>query len=219
MGLTCSLLGHVRDESETESEREQRGADVVVSTREVRECVRCGDRTVVSENKEVRPADPGGTADDAEERQPGGHADEHVEEKRPDEDAEVGQAADDADGGIILEGDADVDADRTPGEWPSAPDTSDTEADPDTGVEADGDVGAVTDREWPDEGPTGGGSSPPTGPGTGIAAAEPDPPDTGEAVFVCPACEYSELSSGSSHREGDICPECSKGYLAERTRN
>lgn len=40
-----------------------------------------------------------------------------------------------------------------------------------------------------------------------------DDPDV-DAEFVCPECEYREPVSGSSLRAGDICPECSRGYLA-----
>ena len=35
-----------------------------------------------------------------------------------------------------------------------------------------------------------------------------------DAEFVCPECDYREPVAGSSLRAGDICPECSRGYLA-----
>jgi hypothetical protein len=41
-----------------------------------------------------------------------------------------------------------------------------------------------------------------------------DDPDV-DAEFVCPECDYREGVAGSSLRAGDICPECSKGYLAQ----
>ncbi|WP_132056947.1 DUF7093 family protein [Halorussus amylolyticus] len=53
MSLRCSLLGHTYGEAEIEREREEQGSEVVVTVREFKECGRCGDRSVVSENKEV----------------------------------------------------------------------------------------------------------------------------------------------------------------------
>lgn len=58
MGLRCSLLGHVYEDNEVEQEREERGEEVVVTIREYRTCTRCGTRTLVTENKEVRAATP-----------------------------------------------------------------------------------------------------------------------------------------------------------------
>jgi len=54
MGLRC-LLGHEYANREVEREREERGNEVVVTYRTVETCDRCGERRVVSENKEVRP--------------------------------------------------------------------------------------------------------------------------------------------------------------------
>ncbi|MFW5938819.1 MAG: DUF7093 family protein [Halolamina sp.] len=52
MGLRC-LLGHDFDEPETERERTEEGNEVVVTVREVKTCSRCGEKQVVSENKEI----------------------------------------------------------------------------------------------------------------------------------------------------------------------
>ncbi|WP_435145079.1 DUF7093 family protein [Halobaculum sp. P14] len=65
MGLRC-LLGHNFTEPQTEREREERGDEVIITITEVKECKRCGETRVVSENKEVTavedlidgPADP-----------------------------------------------------------------------------------------------------------------------------------------------------------------
>jgi len=56
---------------------------------------------------------------------------------------------------------------------------------------------------------------------SGITRAESDPPartrpPTPDSVLSCPRCEYVAPSQASSLRPGDICPECSKGYLTER---
>ena len=36
--------------------------------------------------------------------------------------------------------------------------------------------------------------------------------------YVCPECGLRRPASGSSMREGDICPECKRGYIAEEPR-
>lgn len=56
MGLRC-LLGHNFGEPEVERDREEDGNEVVITVREVKECTRCGDRQVVSENKEITSLD------------------------------------------------------------------------------------------------------------------------------------------------------------------
>jgi DNA-directed RNA polymerase subunit RPC12/RpoP len=53
MGLTCSVLGHAFEAAELEREREEQGSEAVTIVREVETCRRCGERRVVSENKEV----------------------------------------------------------------------------------------------------------------------------------------------------------------------
>jgi hypothetical protein len=53
MGLRC-LLGHEYANREVERDREERGDEVVVTYRTVETCDRCGERRIVSENKEVR---------------------------------------------------------------------------------------------------------------------------------------------------------------------
>ena len=67
MSLRCSLLGHDYGDAEIEREREEEGTEVVVTVREFKECDRCGERSVVSENKEVTAletptADAGGSS-------------------------------------------------------------------------------------------------------------------------------------------------------------
>ena len=42
MGLRCSLLGHDYGDSFVERDREERGNEVVVTERELKECARCG---------------------------------------------------------------------------------------------------------------------------------------------------------------------------------
>ncbi|MFB6131850.1 MAG: hypothetical protein ABEJ44_00410 [Halanaeroarchaeum sp.] len=58
MGLRCSLLGHDFGDVVVEHDRDERGEEVVVTERELRECRRCGTESVVSENTEVRRRRP-----------------------------------------------------------------------------------------------------------------------------------------------------------------
>ncbi|UPV72740.1 hypothetical protein M0R89_09280 [Halorussus limi] len=53
MSIRCSLLGHSYGDAEIEREREEQGSEVVVTVREFEECERCGERKIVTENKEV----------------------------------------------------------------------------------------------------------------------------------------------------------------------
>lgn len=47
------------------------------------------------------------------------------------------------------------------------------------------------------------------------ASSESDVPD-GQVEFYCPNCGYAQAAGVSSMRAGDICPECKRGYIAER---
>ncbi len=58
MGLRCSLLGHDYGEAFVERDREERGDEVVVTERELKECARCGSEKVTAENTEVRSLEP-----------------------------------------------------------------------------------------------------------------------------------------------------------------
>ena len=53
MGIKCSLFGHAFGETTVERDREEQGSEVVSTIRELQTCTRCGERRVVSENKEV----------------------------------------------------------------------------------------------------------------------------------------------------------------------
>jgi ssDNA-binding Zn-finger/Zn-ribbon topoisomerase 1 len=58
---------------------------------------------------------------------------------------------------------------------------------------------------------------------TGIRRSDPGPspttqqrPANPDTEFVCPNCDHTAPAHESSLRPGDICPECSHGYLTER---
>lgn len=55
----------------------------------------------------------------------------------------------------------------------------------------------------------------------GFTSAGPVNPPTGstddaDSVLVCPECGFERRAARASLRAGDICPDCKKGYLAER---
>ncbi|ELZ09513.1 hypothetical protein C479_11865 [Halovivax asiaticus JCM 14624] len=77
MAVRCSLLGHDFGATEVEREREERGSEVVVTVTEYESCTRCGERTVISENTEVRGIEP---ADDPEPATAAGAASESVDD-------------------------------------------------------------------------------------------------------------------------------------------
>ncbi|MFB6255357.1 MAG: hypothetical protein ABEH58_01295 [Haloplanus sp.] len=303
MGIRC-LLGHEYANREVEREREERGEEVVVTYRTVETCDRCGERRVVSENKEVRPirnprnegvttglgaggvtADMGSDADgesepsdaapatdDTESTQtaPASTGDDDVvadaeadTETAPDAESDPNPVEEDA---VILDNGAPKGDDdgRGHGEWPSSdaettgPAATDATDPADSGSADDGTTVVNGDDGWPepegdDEGfdanpndadPTdaslGGGVAPEradksatngeagseaaTGGAAGkqFVAAETVEPvgeePSGETEFFCPNCGYARTAGGSSMRAGDICPDCHKGYIAERER-
>lgn len=166
MGVRCTLLGHKYGDSEIEREREERGDEAVVTIREVRTCARCGDRSVVSENKEVTSVEPAtdgpeaGAPDASGEDLPDPLGSDDLEPELSDSDAGPAAAEADVDeataperdpetdDGVILEDDGEdeePDQGRAHGEWPDADeDHGSAEADP---VAAAGDQEPA---EWPD---------------------------------------------------------------------
>ncbi|MFW6384799.1 MAG: DUF7093 family protein [Halodesulfurarchaeum sp.] len=54
MGLRCSLFGHDFGDTVTERDRNENGAEVVITVRKIRSCRRCGAEEVVTENTEIR---------------------------------------------------------------------------------------------------------------------------------------------------------------------
>ncbi|AXG11601.1 DUF7093 family protein [Haloplanus rubicundus] len=314
MGLRC-LLGHEYANREVEREREERGDEVVVTYRTVETCDRCGERRVVSENKEVRPIrDPreddvatglggGGVTADLDEPSASDDAPAAASEEAPaaggdpaptaDTDADEGStpaatASTGDDGGpagddgtptpdpaeedaVILDDGATEDGDdgRARGEWPGTdaerpddaeePGAADADADAATNPEPadDGTTVVSGDEGWPEPGSEGegfdaepsdgtptdvsfGGGLTPEGADAAangeaeatseagavagkqfVAAEEVEPvseESAGRTEFFCPNCGYVRTAGGSSMRAGDICPDCHKGYIAERER-
>jgi len=313
MGLRC-LLGHEYANREVEREREERGDEVVVTYRTVETCDRCGERRVVSENKEVRPirdpreddvatglggggvtpdldepptdddasapseetpatgGDPGPTADGDDGSTPATTAStaDDVREAGDDEDPTPTPDPAEEDAVILDDGATDDGDDRARGEWPGGDaerpaDEDPTEAKTETETETkadptpadDGTTVVSGDEGWPEPGGEdegfdaepndgtpmdvsfGGGLTPEgndaaaNGEAEGangagavagkqfVAADDVEPvseESVGRTEFFCPNCGYVRTAGGSSMRAGDICPDCHKGYIAERER-
>lgn len=145
MGLRC-IIGHDFGEIQTERDRRERGEEMIVTVREFRECDRCGETRVVSENKEVRSAvtmdraTPPGDDGASDDQGYGGDLDHDaaVEAEAP------GEGYDDVDAeeddGVILE---DEPEERQPGEWPE-------EETAESADDAAGEEAADEQTPWPD---------------------------------------------------------------------
>ncbi len=170
MGFRCSLLGHKYGDTEVERDREERGEEVVIITREYRVCELCGERDLVSENKEVtteqtadaEPQQTDAATDTAETPTPPTEtaettdttsqmatpASETATAKSAERDTDSGaEPPTEEDAGIILDDDTD---DEGPPEWP------------DPTVDDEEDV-SVAAESWPE----------PSGEDTGISATGP----------------------------------------------
>lgn len=239
MGLRC-LIGHDFGDLQTEQDRRERGDEVVVTIREYRECARCGETRLVSENKEVRSVVTEASPEEVD-------ADDETAAS-PVEDV----GADDDDG-VILEDEPEAAPERKRGEWPGddRADPAETgDGDPDPWPDVDGEdegyaaevgdsgpaegvefSGGLTPEASPAEPDTAGGGADgdevveASSEGGGFRRASPSPSPTGQqramsadTEFFCPECEFVTPTADSSLRPGDICPECRLGYLTERER-
>lgn len=302
MGLRC-LIGHDFAPPETEREREERGDEVVVTVRELKECTRCGERRIITENKEVRTTSRS-TSEEAADAETGRHSAEHDPAAAPTTESTYDEVSAEEDDGVILPNEPE---ERGEGEWPESKETDepDESADepsqwPDAG-ESPETPGETEAAEWPDteeasaesadsepsawpardsekdeedesasepqpwpettgedEGfdavtggddsdvddvEFGGGLTPQRSGGStpddtdesddatevapaGITSTTPGPEPTGpqlsnasgDSLLVCPECGNEVSGEITSHRPGDICPECRRGYLTARER-
>lgn len=227
MGLRCSLTGHQFDETEVEREREQRGDEVVVITKEFDVCSRCSTRSLRSENKEVTSTGTESAGEPATPPEP--------EEESPSMlDAEPEEPED---AGIILEDDEPAEqtdeSDETT-EWPDREQPADSdeqpEAEPDSWPEHETDDEGIpatetrtenADVEYVGLTPTREGQHTESGEEDSTierSAAAPTVDDAGRPTetmdLSCPACGFVDSGGHGSLRRGDICPECLDGYLA-----
>jgi len=237
MSLKCSVFGHRYGDADITREREENDSEVVITVTETETCGRCGKTRVVSENKEVTTLEtPSGVSgdetgedgdrdgpDEAEGAEPGSRGpsvprgDTPEPESPASGDAELideaeepatveaesgGTPTDDAgvtarsateDDAVILDEEREG---REPGEWPQEADETDAGDDWAPGTDA-GDLPPL-EEEQPDLEPTGEAVSVP------------------EGEFYCPECGFTTAVESSSLREGDFCPECSRGSLTQK---
>lgn len=241
MDIRCSILGHTYQETEVEREREDRGEEEVITLREFRECRRCGNRDLVSENKHVRAVQRS-TDDPPQPPEP--------EETPEDDTTTVGPPPRTDDAEVLTE-------EREPGAWPDRPERQEGEsagaagnwpehgdavdegysAGPSDGGEPDVEFGDGLVPESAGEGDD--GSEIIEAPSDGIDVdqyyGEPNRDDDDDSVelpkgervaddvspyieveYLCPNCGFTAPTGTSSLRTGDICPRCHKGYLGER---
>lgn len=193
MDLRCSVLGHDFEGTERSRNRTTRDDDVIV-VREYRECRRCGERELVSENTRVPARADGGDADGDDEDV------EVLQGEVPDSDQRRRAAAERETDDDIIEAPSEEPAP----EAPEGVDLSDFDAgrmDPE-----DADPSDIIEAEDAPE------SEPPDG------REPPSPPEEsrGEPAYVCPACGLTERPAETSLRPGDICPRCREDYLERR---
>ncbi|MDY6780144.1 MAG: hypothetical protein SV760_06310 [Halobacteria archaeon] len=107
--------------------------------------------------------------------------------------------------------DADLDAsevDETEDETLEEPDAEEIDTDEDVEVET-GDDDSLTDEELTQRRRE--------VEGTEVSRVEPQEDDSGEKIYVCTDCGFESEELKESLRPGDICPDCGKGYIEERT--
>jgi hypothetical protein len=66
MAIRCSIVGCEYDDTHIEREEERRGEEVILTVREFKECARCGNTELISENTGVTSAPRPETEDDAD---------------------------------------------------------------------------------------------------------------------------------------------------------
>ncbi len=107
----------------------------------------------------------------------------------------------------------DDDPHETGGVWPAADGTGDEGFDAETPSPGGPTTETGADpTPWPDEGSVERDRN-------GTRFVRPEPPEgdvDGETELHCPNCATAHAAGQSSLRPGDVCPDCRKGYLAER---
>lgn len=242
MGLRCSVLGHHYGEKEFVEERDRQGSEVVLTAREVKTCERCGHTLVVSESKEVTTVEERETAEPSS---PDPEPTDAPEQSEPQVGEQHARPAEEDDGLIMEDEPEERERGAWPGseeeaDEPTDPDIAWPEIEhPEEAEEEEGGEGpppAWPSTEGEDEGfdavagevddDIEGEIIETTRRGketeSGFFRAEPmdgpaDPDETGlRTEYFCPQCNWSAPSLNASVRRGDVCPNCQRGYVAER---
>lgn len=214
MGFGC-LLGHDFDAPEHEQERERRGSEVIVTTREVKTCRDCGARQVLTENTAIKgleadgrnDADRGTSEPAAGERSRSGSND----------DAGIGSETDDGDDGWST---AVIDRPNSGGTGAGRAGMAAEEptVTHDAVILTDDEPDGRDEREpgeWPefrnDDANT---AAERNGRETDESETEREPTD-GPVRLRCDGCSRAWDPERSSLIPGDTCPNCRGAYLEE----
>lgn len=221
MGFGC-LFSHDFGAPEHEREREQRGSEVIVTTREVKTCLDCGARQILAENTAIKGRGAASPETEAEGAKAEGEGDTKADEP---ESAEADAGASGWTTAVI---------DRPSGNDPDPAGEAGSESGSEAGSGADpgpdaavthdaviltddsGDSEGADDRaptEWP-EFRADDGTPPERDRGDDTDAGETN--SGADAVTLrCDGCSRAWNPEGSSLLPGDLCPNCRSAYLEE----
>lgn len=203
MDLRCSLLGHDFVDDDIERSRETHGHEEVTTLRQFHVCQRCGDRRLVSEKRHVRATPDAkevetGSSESVDDTEAsalptdgGRDAQESDEDDQPDEGVEV------------IHGGRDVEHEEANGYQSRLGETPQIDDDTSGIIEAPSQ--AVPEQDERD-----------------IEASVDEHEDrifiaeSVETEYHCPSCGLKQVTTGSSLRAGDICPDCRGDYLEVR---
>lgn len=213
MGLSC-LFGHDFGHPAHEEERERHGEEVVVTTRNIKTCRRCGSEQIVAENTAVVKREAVQSELDTDEPR--------AEPTTEIEDRETTTEPTTAAGAYITnEPNTTPSTDQSDG-FASDAQNGDPEITDDAVILTDGSAEERHPMEWPDFRPTEESAERPTtadeesysGDDAGWAGNRLD---TGQELteLHCEECETGYNPTGSSLRAGDLCPRCRSAYLTD----
>jgi hypothetical protein len=216
MGLSC-LFGHDFADPTHREERERHGEEVVLTTRNVETCRRCGTERVLAENTAVMKREAVRDGSEA--------------------DGPMSESADETDDGEPTTDDAETaTGTRTPGGRDTSasavgPDDIGSETETGDGPPVTDDAVILTDgsretrrpMEWPDFGGAGEGSGRSSSAGDGDFPGTDDGNSSGVRFGTtrdapelrCEGCDTTWDPTAASLLAGDLCPNCRMAYLTD----
>jgi ssDNA-binding Zn-finger/Zn-ribbon topoisomerase 1 len=230
MNMRCSLLGHSEGEEEVETIREETDEGVIEIEQTYRECTKCGNKRVITENKSVRgeantadtsmdteteasfsaPSPDAPLASDIKPSEDGEYRDAIIiDNPEPStSDVEASPVSGDtepssASDGVIVENADEQPVEDSEPEEPSAPVSDIT---PEDATVVANDSGAVAWKDAKKEAPV-----------EDEVSEVPERPKRrilkGGKQVQCPACGYTENQHVANLVAGDACPACRRAYL------
>jgi hypothetical protein len=213
MGLSC-LFGHDFGHPAHEEERERHGEEVVVTTRNVKTCRRCGSEQIVTENTAVVKREAVQSELDTGEQR--------AEPTTEIEDRETTTEPTTAAGTYTTNGPNTTPSTDQSGGFTSDAQSGDPEITDDAVILTDGSTEERHPMEWPDFRLTEESAERPTTT-DGESYSRDDAGRSGDRLDMgreltelhCERCETVYNPTGSSVRAGDLCPRCRSAYLAD----